>query len=55
MVAVVRIIQRAPPFRLIYNGEVLTSRMDRCDSELYDSCVSVERVKPFAKPHPDAD
>jgi hypothetical protein len=42
-------------FRLIYNGEVLTSRMDGCDSELCDSSVLVERVKPFAKPYNDAD
>jgi hypothetical protein len=42
-------------FRLIYNGKVLTSRMDGCDSELCDSRVLVERVKPFAKPYDDAD
>ena len=42
-------------FRLIYNGEVLTSRMDGCDSELCDSLVLVERVRPFAKPYDDAE
>ena len=42
-------------FRLIYNGEVLTSRMDGCDSELCDSLVLVERVRLFAKPYDDAD
>ncbi len=42
-------------FRLIYNGEVLTSRMDGCDSELCDSLVLVERVRAFAKPYDDAE
>jgi hypothetical protein len=42
-------------FRLIYNGEVLTSRMDGCDSEFCDSLVLVERVRPFARPYDDAD
>lgn len=38
-------------FRLIYNGEVLTSKMDGCDdgSELCDSKVLVNQVMPFAK------
>ncbi|KAL7504009.1 hypothetical protein ACHAXN_001730 [Cyclotella atomus] len=37
-------------FRLIYNGEVLTSRMDGCSSdlELCDSEVLLDRVLPFA-------
>jgi ubiquitin-like domain-containing CTD phosphatase 1 len=37
-------------FRLIYNGEVLTSRMDGCgsESELCDSQVLLDRVLPFA-------
>jgi len=42
-------------FRLIYNGEVLTSRMDGCDSELCDSLVLVERVRAFAKPYDDPE
>ena len=42
-------------FRLIYNGEVLTSRMDGCDSELCDSLVLVERVRAFSKPYDDAE
>lgn len=42
-------------FRLIYNGMVLTSRMDGCDSDLCDSRVLTERVRPFAKPYNDAD
>lgn len=38
-------------FRLIYNGEVLTSNMDGCvaGSELCDSQVLVKQVMPFAK------
>lgn len=38
-------------FRLIYNGKVLTSKMDGCDadSELCDSQVLVKQVAPFAK------
>mmetsp|Transcript_16080 Transcript_16080/g.34769 ORF Transcript_16080/g.34769 Transcript_16080/m.34769 type:complete len:668 (-) Transcript_16080:120-2123(-) len=38
-------------FRLIYNGEVLTSKMDGCTagSELCDSQVLVKHVMPFAK------
>jgi len=35
-------------FRLIYNGEVLTSRMDKCSSELCDSQVLVNLVMQFA-------
>lgn len=37
-------------FRLIYNGKVITSRMDGCpsDSELCDAQVLLQRVKPFA-------
>ncbi|KAL3795880.1 hypothetical protein HJC23_002151 [Cyclotella cryptica] len=35
-------------FRLIYNGEVLTSRMERCSSELCDSQVLVSLVMQFA-------
>jgi hypothetical protein len=31
-------------FCLIYNGKVLTSNMDGCDSDLCDSRVLVERV-----------
>ncbi|KAL3816954.1 hypothetical protein ACHAXA_001782, partial [Cyclostephanos tholiformis] len=42
-------------FRIIYNGEALTSRMDGCDSDLCDSRVLVEVVSPFAKPYDDAD
>ena len=42
-------------FRLIYNGEVLTSRMDGCDSDLCDSLVLVETVRPFARPYDDAE
>ncbi len=42
-------------FRLIYNGEVLTSRMDRCNSELCNLLVLVERVSPFARPYDNAD
>jgi ubiquitin-like domain-containing CTD phosphatase 1 len=36
-------------FRLIYNGEVLTSKMDGCSAELCDARVLVEQVMPFAK------
>lgn len=38
-------------FRLVYNGQVLTSKMDGCaaDSELCDSQVLVKQVMPFAK------
>lgn len=38
-------------FRLIYNGQVLTSKMDGCaaGSELCDSQVLVKQVMPFAK------
>ena len=38
-------------FRLIYNGKVLTSKMDGCasGSELCDSRVLVKQVMPFAK------
>lgn len=36
-------------FRLVYNGEVLTSRMDGCDADLCDSRVLSRRVMPFAK------
>lgn len=35
-------------FRLIYNGQVLTSRMNGCNSELCDSKVLVDQVMPFA-------
>jgi ubiquitin-like domain-containing CTD phosphatase 1 len=35
-------------FRLIYNGAVLTSRMDGCSAELCDSQVLVDQVMPFA-------
>lgn len=35
-------------FRLIYNGEVLTSKMDGCTAELCDSQVLVKQVEPFA-------
>jgi hypothetical protein len=35
-------------FRLIYNGVVLTSRMDGCSAELCDSQVLVDQVMPFA-------
>lgn len=35
-------------FRIIYNGEVLTSRMERCSSELCDSQVLVNLVMQFA-------
>ncbi|KAL7463246.1 hypothetical protein ACHAXS_003618 [Conticribra weissflogii] len=38
-------------FRLIYNGDVLTSKMDGCleDSELCDAQILLDRVLPFAK------
>lgn len=38
-------------FRLIYNGQTLTSKMDNCpdDSEFCDSHVLVQQVTPFAK------
>lgn len=38
-------------FRLIYNGEALTSRVDGCldDSDLCDASVLVDMVTPFAK------
>jgi len=38
-------------FRLIYNGKVLTSKMDGCanGSDLCDSQVLVKQVMPFAK------
>ena len=35
-------------FRLVYNGAVLTPRMDGCDVELCDSQVLVNLVMPFA-------
>ena len=35
-------------FRLIYNGVVLTSRMDRCNAELCDTNVLMDQVMPFA-------
>ena len=44
-------------FRLLYNGEVLTSRIEGCndDSDLCDSRILVERVGPFAKRYEDLD
>lgn len=44
-------------FRLLYNGEVLTSRMEGCNdnSDLCDSRILVEQVRPFAKPYKDLD
>lgn len=38
-------------FRLIYNGNILTSKMDGCNegSELCDSQVLVKQIMPFAK------
>ena len=40
-------------FRLIYNGEVLTSKMDKClaTSDLCDVQVLLDQVVPFAKYH----
>lgn len=35
-------------FRLLYNGEVLTSRIPGCESELCDALVLIDRVSPFA-------
>jgi ubiquitin-like domain-containing CTD phosphatase 1 len=39
-------------FRLVYNGQVLTSRMDDCpdDAELCDIQVLLDHVEPFATP-----
>eukprot|EP00956_Cyclotella_meneghiniana_P011681 scaffold16436_cov47-Cyclotella_meneghiniana.AAC.1 len=36
-------------FRLIYNGNVLTQRMENCSSELCDSKTLLDQVMPFAK------
>ena len=36
-------------FRLLYNGAVLTSKMDGCSSELCDSRILADQVMPFAK------
>ena len=36
-------------FRLIYNGDVLTSKMDGCSSELCDIENLLDQVLPFAK------
>jgi hypothetical protein len=42
-------------FRLLYNGQVLTSRMEGCNdnSDLCDSHILVEQVGPFAKQYKD--
>ena len=36
-------------FRLIYNGKVLTAKMDKCKAELCDIQVLIKQVMPFAK------
>ena len=42
-------------FRLIYNGSVLTSKMDEClDSELCDAQVLIKQVMSFASEYKDA-
>ena len=35
-------------FRLVYNGEVLTSQIPGCDSELCDTKILIDLVSPFA-------
>ena len=43
-------------FRLIYNGNVLTSKMDECsDSDLCDAQVLVKQVMSFASKYEDAN
>jgi len=36
-------------FRLVYNGQVLTSKMTGCPSDLCDSKILLDQILPFAK------
>jgi hypothetical protein len=42
-------------FRLLYNGQILTNKVDGCaaDSELCDLSILLKRVQPFATAEPD--